>query len=204
MTMPRTTKKKTAPEKTSLSVRQFLDQAPLEQEVRQYGDGLHIPILNLENLLDYFRWGTRNFVWHLYKDGYAKLSVGASLELLLSYTDENGEKVVDRPFVGACNFSLSSLEANEDWLATAKSLCIKNAASDAGRKLGRGLNADVVPARKEANQEQPRMASVVKMKPDEKILARLQKAREENDATAITILEKVYDLKPQNNGNQTV
>jgi len=187
---PATKLKAPTPGKTILSVTDFLNEAPMAADVQEHDGAFHIPILNLENSLDFFRWGTRNFVWQLYKNGYAKLGVGASLELLLSYTDENGEKVVDRPFVGACNFLIESVPF-EDWLATAKSLCIKNAAAHAGKKLGRGLNADVMPKRQK-NPLAEGISGTPLREPDSIMQEEIRAAMERDDKGALELYSKIY------------
>lgn len=151
--------------------------------------GLHIPIESLENDLDNFLWGTQNYHWNLYKDGYASLSVAASIELVLNYIDDSGTKLV-RTFVGTCNFQLSSILPIQDWNATAKSMCIKNAASEAGKRLGRGLNSEVIPDHTLVTEK-----TIPKMKPDSKILNQLLKAIEEKDEKTITMLSNIYDIK---------
>lgn len=148
----------------------------------------HIPIADLENSLDAFNWSTQNYQWNLYKDGYANLCVAASIELVLNYITDNSEKM-KRTFVGACNFPLSSLSQIPDWNATAKSMCIKNAASDAGRWLGRGINEEVLSDRTPAERK------VVKTKPDSKIMKQFLKAVEEGDQPTITMLSNIYDIQ---------
>lgn len=149
--------------------------------------GNHIPIADLENSLDAFHWSSQNYQWNLYKDGYANLCVAASIEVVLNYITDNSEKM-KRTFVGACNFPLSSLMPIPDWNATAKSMCIKNAASDAGRWLGRGINEERLPDRT------PIEKKVVKMKPDSKIMKQFAKAIEDKDEATITMLSNIYDI----------
>jgi len=151
---------------------------------------LHIPIVELESKLDMFNWGTRNYQWNLYKDGYASLGVAASIELVLNFITDNGE-TIERTFVGSCNFLLQSIAPIQDWNATAKSLCIKNAASDAGKLLGRGINNEILP-----NRDIPSNNGKVevKKKPDSKIMQQFLKAIEAGDEATITMLSNIYDI----------
>lgn len=147
-----------------------------------------IPIGQLENLLDNLEWNTKNFQYQIFKDGYANLCVAASLELQISYIGFTNQ-VVTRTFVGACNFSLNSIEPNTHFLATAKSECIKNAASDIGRHFGRGLNDGIVPNNK------PTEKKAVKAKPDSKIMKQFMEAIEKGDTSTQTMLSNIYDIK---------
>ena len=147
-----------------------------------------IPILELEYMLDPLDWSTKNFSYQIFKDGYANLCVAASLELEINYTRTN-EANIKRTFVGACNFSLKSIEPNTHFLATAKSECIKNAASDIAKYFGRGLNNDVVPSNEKI--EKP----IVKSKPDSKIMKQFLAAVELGDEATITLLTNIYDIK---------
>lgn len=149
-----------------------------------------IPIQELEYMLDPLSWSTRNFQYQIFKDGYANLCVAASLELEIVYNDfAPSQFEIKRVFVGACNFSLKSIEPNTHFLATAKSECIKNAASDIGKYFGRGLNNDIVPS--SGKQEKP----VVKANPDSKIMKQFLRAVEEGDEKTITLLTNIYDIK---------
>lgn len=148
----------------------------------------YIAIGKLENSLDDLNWTTSNFQHTLYKDGYANLSVMASLELGISYTNPEGQ-IEKRTFVGACNFSLSSLEPNTHFLATAKSECIKNAASDIGKYFGRGINDNLVPTPKITEKQ------VVKANPDSKIMKQFMEAIEKGDIATQNILSNIYNIK---------
>lgn len=149
-----------------------------------------IPILELEYMLDPLNWSTRNFQYQIFKDGYANLCVAASLELEIAYNDfVPKEFEIKRSFVGACNFSLKSIEPNTHFLATAKSECIKNAASDIGRYFGRGLNNDIVP--EAGKEEKPK----VKSKPDTKIMKQFATAVASGDEATIQLLTNIYDIK---------
>ena len=153
----------------------------------------HIPIVQLESQLDIFHWSTQNYQWNLFKDGYAALHVAASIELVLNFSYDTGE-IIKRTFVGACNFPLLALNGIPDWNATAKSLCIKNAASDAGKWLGRGINNEVLPDRSDTPKGK---AEVQKKKPDSKIMQQFLKAVESGDEATITLLSNIYNIKTE-------
>lgn len=168
---------------------QLLKQEPDNVADNGFG-GKHIPIEHLENILDQFNWSTQNYQWNLYKDGHASLGVGASIELVLNFRTDEGE-IIKRTFVGACNFLLQSILPIPDWNATAKSMCIKNAATDAGKYLGRGINGETVVDRSE------RKPQAVKKKPDSKIMQQFLAAVEANDEATITLLSNIYDIKTE-------
>lgn len=176
--------------KSSFSAREYLEQMPLEEHVKEKDGAFHIPIGSLEVALDFFDWGTRNFQWEMYKDGYANLCVAASLELVLNYQDDE-RNWISRCFVGACNFSLASLAPIPHFLATAKSECVKNAASAAGRRLGRELNVDVAHERGPSMlPEKPK----AKIKPDPKIVEQFKSAVARGDEAAINLISNIYDV----------
>lgn len=161
-----------------------------EIETNDHRIAAFIPILELEKMLDVFQWSTSNFQYQFIKDGYANLCVAASLELSISYNCSEEKVYKTRTFVGACNFSLKSIEPNTHFLATAKSECIKNAASDIGKYFGRGLNNSVVPTQKELPTKQ-----VVKQKPDSKIMKQFTNAITAGDEATATMLSNIYDIK---------
>lgn len=152
----------------------------------------YIPIGILENMLDSFNWSTTNFQHSIFKDGYANLSVAASLELKIIYEKDGTQQLIERTFVGACNFSLSSIDPNTHFLATAKSECIKNAASDIGKYFGRGLNDGIIPVAKKIEKKS------VKSNPDSKIMKQFLKAVEDGDNSTITMLTNIYEIKTEN------
>jgi len=149
-----------------------------------------IPIRKLENILDDLNWSTKQFSHQIFKDGYANLCVAASIELEINYKTEDGS-LVTRTFVGACNFSLISLEPNPHFLATAKSECIKNAASDIGEYFGRGMNDEVIPSGKKVEKK------AVKSKPDSKIMQQFLEAISKGDERTQIMLSNVYDIKTE-------
>lgn len=151
-----------------LIIKDWLKQEPNSEDVAPAPEGgLHIPIEKAETLLDTFdSWSTQNFNYFFYRDGYSNNCVGAALEVVVEYMEYG--KPMRRTFVGACDFSMKSLFPNKHFLATAKSLCIKNAISDIGKKLGRGLNSEMMPseeARKEADGGVTLLNSLDEVKP---------------------------------------
>lgn len=172
---------------------QLLKQEPENVADNGFG-GKHIPIEPLENTLDLFHWSTQNYQWNLYKDGYASLGVGASIELVINFRTDEGE-TIKRTFVGSCNFLLQSVAPITDWNATAKSMCIKNAATDIGRYLGRGINSEAMVDRSTA----PMKAPAVKKQPDSKIMQQFLSAVESGDKATITLLSNIYDIKTEEN-----
>jgi len=199
MKKERSAPKAAAPKKTTLSPKEFRQQAPAPQDIQEGAKGgYHIPILALENSLDFFRWGTSNFQWQFYNDGRRRQGVSASLILILHYPNEKGVEVADH-FVGACNFWVDSIAPIEDFLATAKSLCIKNAATDAGRKFGRGLNEEVMPKITAAAIQN----ASEKMKPDKGILESYRKAIANEDDIQKAILENIYVFETEDNEQTT-
>lgn len=131
-------------------IREWLRDEPTTIATLPEG-GNFIPIEALENELDTFDvWGTQNFHYTFYRDGYAKMCIAASIEVFVEYNSEEsdfGPTTVRRTFVGACNFDISAIYPNTHFLATAKSECMKNACSDMGRKLGRGINPSNTPSK---------------------------------------------------------
>jgi hypothetical protein len=163
-----------------------LNRLPDEAILKANEDGSRfIPINFLEDELDKLGWSTRNFHHSIFKDGYANLVIAASLELVITH-DGN-----ERSFVGAASFSLKSLEPNTHFLATAKSECIKNAASDIGVFYGRHLNDDVL-KNIELNKVKPEKP---KSKPDSKIMKQFLEAIEKGDTATQTMLSNIYEIK---------
>jgi len=171
-----------------MTQKDFIKEVPDNFKCTTDNGAVFIPIGVLENMLDVLNWSTKNFQYQIFKDGYANLCVAASLELQINYTDSKGG-LVTRTFIGSSNFSLSSIEPNTHFLATAKSECIKNAASDIGRYFGRGLNDSIVPSFKKVE------AKSIKSKPDSKIMQQFLKAIENKDEAAISMLNNIYDIK---------
>lgn len=158
----------------------------------------HIPIVSLEDALDEFHWSTQSYQWNLFKDGYASVGVAASIELVLNFKTDDGE-TIRRTFVGSCNFLLQSIAPITDWNATAKSMCIKNAASDAGKWLGRGINLEVLPDR---TFQPEKKTNGVRKKPDSKIMQQFLAAVEKRDQATITMLTNIYDIKTEEHAKE--
>ena len=134
-------------------IRQWLQSEPSEIATLPQG-GNFIPIEVVENDLDTFdSWGTQNFHYSFFRDGYAKLCIAASIEVVVEYPEN--DRWVKRTFVGTCNFEIAAIMTAKHFLSTAKSECVKNACSDMGKKLGRGINPPSVPdpANVETNNE---------------------------------------------------
>jgi len=184
--------------KSSFSSREYLEQPPRDEDIKEKDGAFHIPIGSLEKSLDYFEWGTENFQWQLYKDERGNLGVSASIELILRFQDDEDHQAV-RSVVGACNFLFTSMGTNSHWLATAKSECVKNAASDFGRKFGRGLNADLVPDRDAAPEK-----TKPKMKPDRLIMVQYSAAVIAGDQKMIDRLTDIYEIKTETNGSEII
>lgn len=171
----------------------LLKSDPTDVTDNGYG-GMHIPIDNLEDKLDDFRYETHDFKWQIYMDKEGNQCVAASIELTLNIETEFAiVGHIKRNFVGSCNFKFVDLLPIEDWLSTAKSMCVKNAASDAGRYLGRGLNTDALPTR--SNGKGKREA--VKRKPDAFIMNKYANAIILKDEKAIQDLLDNYDIKTE-------
>ena len=163
-----------------------LTQLPHESILKYNDDGsCFIPINTLEDELDKLNWSTRNFNHFIFKGGYADLVVSASLELVINH---NG---IERCFVGAASFSLKSIDPNPHFLATVKSECIKNAATDIGCLYGRHMNDEVLKnaALNNGKTDKP------KAKADSKIMKQFLKAIEDGDTATQVMLSNIYEIK---------
>jgi hypothetical protein len=195
--MSTTAPKKKPAKKTTLSDRQYVEQTPYEDDIALKEEARYLPIDVIERDLDRWAWGTQNFTWQFYRDKRNDTWISASLELLIPWKDGKGV-ISERKLVGSCNFIISSYAPNWHFVATAKSECVKNAASDLGKKFGRGLNEGLSFATNNpALPETPKG----KMKPDAGILAQLKKAIEEGDETHKGILLSIYEFIPEENGD---
>ncbi len=150
------TKSKTAsqtrPKKSSFSDQEYVNLEPNEEDIAVRNDARYLPIDVVRRDLDRWAWGTEGFAFQLFRDLRGNHCIGASIELVIPWMDFNG-KVVQRRITGASNFAVTDYAPNTDFVATAKSECIKNAAKELGRKFGRGLNEDMV--REEPARETP-------------------------------------------------
>lgn len=185
--------------KSSFSDRHYVSQAPNEDDIAVKEEARYLPIDVVERDLDRWAWGTANFQWQFYRDKRNDTWISASLELLIPWKE--GNVITDRKLVGSCNFIITSYAPNWHFVATAKSECVKNAASDLGKKFGRGLNEGLLPAIKDPVPISPPGG---KNKPDKTILAQFKKACEEGDETHKGILLNIYEFIPEENGNETL
>lgn len=190
----------TALKKTTFSDREYVALAPAENDIAMLKEaGRYLPIDVVEWDLDRWAWRTENFSYQQYRSKHGHDCISASLELVIPWKDDNG-KTAERRLIGCCNFVISSYVPNGHFVATAKSECVKNAASDLGKKFGRGLNEETALAVEAPTaSEKPK----TKMKPDASLLAQYKAAKEKGDATAMAIFENVYEINPENNGNET-
>ena len=209
-----TSRKKTPiPPKTSLSStkgyrlsdRGYVESLPKEQDIATKEDGArYLPIEVVERDLDRWAWSTQNFTYQQYRslDKFGAPCISASLELIIPWTDDNG-KIIERRLTGACNFPVASYAPNGHFVATAKSECVKNAASDLGRRFGRDLNAMIVKTPTEPLPEVPLEAiknSIAKRKPDKDMLEQIRKAQERGDTAALAIYGNIYEINTEENG----
>lgn len=198
--MPSSISKKPAAKKTTFSDRQYVEQDPKEDDIAVKEEARYLPIDVVERDLDRWAWGTQNFAWTIYTDTSRRAGIAASLELVIPWKDDKGI-IIERKLVGSCNFSISSYAPNSHFVATAKSECVKNAASDLGKRFGRGLN--------EGLQEQQADPALVetpkgKIKPEKFVLAAIKKAQEEGDQATLANYLKIYEINPEENGNETI
>lgn len=182
---------------TEKEVKELFCQEPPVTEL--IGEAKYIPIEQLENQLDALEYSTRNFQYQVIKDGYANLLVMASIEVWIMYKLQNTEEIINRSFVGGCNFPLLSIAPNQHFIATAKSECMKNAASDIATYFGRNLNKHL---------ETPEYTAAIpkkskKLNPDDKILKQFKDAKERGDEAAIIMMENMYDIKPKEEQDAT-
>ena len=162
-----------------------LNQEPEQEWVRSNPDGsLYIPINTLEDLLDELEFSTKNFHHFVYKNSYG-LILSGSIELTVTIDG------IQRTFVGAASFELKGCEFHDT--AKLKSECIKNAATDIGRKYGRHIN-EGREAQSPKPPEEAAKEALKKLKPDMAIIKQFEKAIRENDAATIALLSNVYQL----------
>lgn len=192
------TSNKRPAKKSTFSDRQFVEQAPVEDDIATKEEARYLPIDVVERDLDRWAWGTQNFTWQFYRDKRNETWISASLELLIPWKDDKGIGT-ERKLVGTCNFLITSYAPNSHFVATAKSECVKNAASDLGKKFGRSLNEGMVPLGKEAV-----VIEQLKRKPDKDILEALRKFRENGDDASIALYAKIYEINTEDDGIETI
>lgn len=191
-------KLRAVPKKTTFSDREYVALAPEESDIAVLKEGgRYLPIDVIERDLDRWPWSTERFTYQIYNDKFGKPCIAASLDLVIPWKDD-GFATRERRLTGGCNFVISSYAPNGHFVATAKSECVKNAASDLGKKFGRGLNEEVAPIQSDAPAPEKLKS---KMKPDAALLAQYKTAKEKGDTTAMSIFENVYEIKEQENGN---
>lgn len=163
----------------------WLMMPPLEEEVETLPNGaLHIPIERLRPLLfDRLQASVTNYKFQTYKDTYSNFGACGSLELTVTIDGKQ------RTVTGAYNMMITDAP-NGFWNGTLKSECVKNAASELGKRLGRGLNT-----------AQPKVETVApkteKPKPDadSKIMKQFNTAKEKGDKATMVLLSNIYTIK---------
>lgn len=183
---------------TSLSDREYVSQIPAEEDIAVLqGGARYLPIDVVERDLDRWVWSTQNFKWLLYDDKFRNRCIGADLELIIFWKNEDGT-TTERRLIGVCNFVVGNYVPNGHIVATAKSECVKNAASDLGKKFGRGLNEGFMHS---PVVEKATAKSAIKMIPEKSIIEKFKKAVEEGDETMIKIYSDIYEFNTEQNGN---
>ncbi len=150
-------------------VNKWLKQAPSKKEIVEFEEITSsgkvvvkiIPEKTIETLLDQLtdqNWSTKNFQSSRWTDSTGKEWMDASLELVVNYyvvvlispydlensrTESQKEMLINRTLVGAVSFPCNQYSQHLN--NTAKSLCITNAASDLGRRMGKDLNESALP-----------------------------------------------------------
>lgn len=166
----------------------WLESEPPKSEVESNPNGSRfIPIEYIRALLDRLNGTVKNYRVQLYRDGIGMAAAG-SLELTVTIDGK------ERTVTGAYNLKLNEAIGGY-WNGSLKSDCIKNAAAELGRRLGRDLNIgnDAPTIAKQQLTIQER----VKMKPDSKIMKQFLTAIEKKDQAAITALTNIYDIKTE-------
>lgn len=170
---------------------EWLQEEPDESDIAPSPNGgRHIPIEKLRPLLDAVNYSTSKYVWEVYNNGRGDYSVAASIELSIV-----GTTIKPRTAVGVANFRMKSIAPITDWNATAKSMCIKNAAASLAVKFGRDLNLDL--SEPVPNENQVEDVSKPKPKADTAIMKMYLKAIETGDQASRIMLENAYEIKTQ-------
>ncbi len=168
----------------------WLNSEPDESEIEDspYG-GKHIPIDKIRVLLDRLNGCVTKYQLSYYKNGRGDLSAAASLELTVTIDGK------ERTVTGAYNLTLHEAP-NGFWNGTLKSECVKNAASELGKRLGRDLNKDM-PKQEPINYQEIAKKINGKPKPDSKVMQQFLKAVEKGDKAAQITLANIYDIKTE-------
>lgn len=176
---------------------EWLDTEPTIDEIIEIDGVLCISNLIIEELLDELtdkNWETINYTSKFVKDHNGNHFISASLELVVHYSGKT------RRITGAVSFPLNYFPNNTHYDNTAKTLCISNAASDLGKRFGRGLNK-VHPVVTSGKQYMGVSVQNTKMKPDADIMQEYIKAVTECNYEKISALEYIYEF-PKNDLNQ--
>lgn len=171
-----------------LTDKEWLNTEPLETEVALSPvGGRHIPIDKLRPLLDRLNACVTNYKSSSYRDNStAGIVAYGSLELTVTIDG------LDRTVTGAYNLFVSD-SIGGFWNGTLKSECVKNAASELGKRLGRDLNKDLPETFSE-----PKLPKIPhKPIADEKIMIQFLSAKEKGDEKAMTLLSNIYTIKNQ-------
>lgn len=161
----------------------WIQQEPEPHEIETLPDGgRYISIEKLRILLDRMNAYVTNYksaVITTSKEWYAY----GSLELTVTIDGKQ------RTVTGASNLNMNDAIGGY-WNGTLKSDCVKNAAQELGRRLGRGLNVSegVVSGEKQK-------VEIKKRQPDEKIMQQFLKAVEEKDLKTIATLNSIYQIE---------
>lgn len=186
--------------KSSFSDQEYVNLEPSEEDIATKEDARYLPIDVVERDLDRWAWSTERFTWQFYRDGRGQQGISASIELVIPWMELSG-KIVQRRLTGGCNFAMTNYAPNSHFVATAKSECVKNAASDLGRKFGRGLNEGLGDVQRSEAPAEPAKKPQGKRKPDDTILAKMKKAVDAGDQTAIEIYSKIYEFETESKPN---
>jgi len=120
-----------------MTIQEWLNKEPLAEEISFNDDGSqYLPIAIVEEKLSRLTdglWSTTSFTYKIQEFGES-LIILASIELTVTYNS------ITRTLIGCTTFSDKTYGINQDWLATAKSECIKNASKALGLQFGSGLN----------------------------------------------------------------
>lgn len=140
-----------------LSLKDWLNQQPLESELRFNDDGsCYIPIEFIKPKLDYLspNWGTINFKHNFYNTPDGRFWCSASVELsieiktierdlgLIGFTIVPTKNV--RVLSGSSTFDVQKYYPNTNWGQTALSLCIVAASKELGKFFGKELNKEML------------------------------------------------------------
>lgn len=185
----------------STGVNEWLRLQPNDDEIEMI-EGVNIIRQKIiEELLDIMtdqNWSTRNYQSKYFKVGDVDY-ISASLELVVNYHDDN-RVLIQRTFVGAVSFQLSFF-SGQHIDNTAKSLCIVNAASEIGNRLGRNLNQSVQPVIEgKLSKAQQKVKAAVKVAPDAGIKAQWNEAVQKNNVKKAKYLFGFYNIIPGENG----